>query len=77
MLMLVSSLIFVLVLIGIIIVIDETGGTTDLVYTTIAGLGALPFIIIGIFSTFQGVVNAGWMLSDKPIKYRLSIPFLK
>lgn len=64
------KLIFVLILAGVVIVIDETGGTTDLVYTAIAGLGALPFITIGIFSTFQGVVNAVRTLSDEPINYR-------
>jgi len=37
----------------------------------------LPLIIIGIFCTYQGVVNAMRMLSDKPIRYALSIPFVK
>lgn len=76
-LMLFSSLIFVLILAGVVVVIDETGGTTDLVYTAIAGLGFLPLIIIGIFSTLQGVVNAVRTLSDEPVNYRPSIPFVK
>ncbi|NJD60966.1 MAG: DUF4870 domain-containing protein, partial [Anaerolineae bacterium] len=36
-----------------------------------------PLIIIGIFCTYQGVVNAMRALSDKPIRYALSIPFVK
>jgi uncharacterized Tic20 family protein len=37
----------------------------------------LPLIFIGIFCTYQGVVNAMRSLSDKPIRYALSIPFVK
>jgi uncharacterized Tic20 family protein/DNA-binding XRE family transcriptional regulator len=36
-----------------------------------------PMILIGIFSTYQGVVNAMHALSNKPIRYPLSIPFVK
>ena len=37
----------------------------------------LPLILIGIFCTYQGVINAMRALSDKPIRYALSIPFVK
>lgn len=36
-----------------------------------------PLILIGIFCTYQGVVNAMRALSDKPIHYPLTIPFVK
>ena len=36
-----------------------------------------PLILIGIFCTYQGVVNATRALSDKPIHYPLTIPFVK
>jgi hypothetical protein len=36
-----------------------------------------PLILIGIFCTYQGAVNAMRALSDKPIRYALSIPFVK
>jgi uncharacterized Tic20 family protein len=36
-----------------------------------------PLILIGIFCAYQGVVNAVRALSDKPIHYALSIPFVK
>ncbi len=37
----------------------------------------LPLILVGIFCTFQGVVNAMRALADKPVHYPLSIPFVK
>ncbi len=37
----------------------------------------MPLILIGIFCTYQGVVNAIRALSDRPIRYALSIPFVK
>jgi hypothetical protein len=37
----------------------------------------MPLILIGIFCTYQGVVNAMRALSDRPIRYALSIPFVK
>jgi uncharacterized Tic20 family protein len=36
-----------------------------------------PLILIGLFCTFQGVVNAMRALADKPIHYPLSLPFIK
>lgn len=37
----------------------------------------LPLILIGIFCTYQGVINAMRSLSEKPIHYPLSIPFVR
>ena len=37
----------------------------------------MPLIFIGIFCTYQGVVNTIRALSEKPIHYALSIPFVK
>jgi uncharacterized Tic20 family protein len=37
----------------------------------------MPLLLIGLFCTFQGVLNAMQALSDKPIHYPLSIPFVK
>ena len=37
----------------------------------------LPLILIGIYCTILGVLNATRALSDKPIHYPLSIPFVK
>jgi len=45
--------------------------------STLAIISILPFLFIGILCTYQGVVNAMRALSDKPIHYALSIPFVK
>ncbi len=37
----------------------------------------LPLILTGIYCTYQGVVNAMRALSDKPVHYALSIPFVR
>jgi len=37
----------------------------------------LPLVLVGIFSTFQAVINTTRVLSEKPYKYLLSIPFIK
>jgi len=37
----------------------------------------MPLILIGIFCTYQGVANTMRALLDKPIRYALSIPFVK
>ena len=36
-----------------------------------------PLVLIGIFCTYQGVVNAMRALADKPVRYPLSIPFIR
>ena len=77
-LMLFAALFFTLILLGGVVVLEETGrGADDLFYVGLALLGALPFILIGMFSIYQGVINASRALSDKPIRYRFSMPLLK
>jgi len=36
-----------------------------------------PLILLGLFCAYQGIVNTMRALSDKPINYALSIPFVK
>ena len=40
-------------------------------------LPPVPILFIAIFTGYQGVVNAFRALSDKPVRYALSIPFVK
>jgi uncharacterized Tic20 family protein/DNA-binding Xre family transcriptional regulator len=42
----------------------------------LAALSLAPFIAIGLFCTYQGVVNALRALADKLVHYGLSIPFV-
>ena len=77
-LMLFAALFFLLILLGGVVFLEETRqGASDLFYTGLAVLGMLPFLSIGLFSVYQGVVNASRALSDKPIHYRFSIPIVK
>lgn len=50
------------------------GGTMPVI---LAGLTPLPLILIGFFCFFEGIYNAARSLMDKPIRYPLSIPFMK
>lgn len=40
-------------------------------------MALIPMIGIGIFCTWQGVINTIRVMSEKPYKYLLSIPFIK
>lgn len=40
-------------------------------------LPPLPILFVGLFTTYQGVVNAFRALSEKPVRYTLSVPFVK
>lgn len=44
---------------------------------TLFGISPLPILLISLFTTYQGIVNAARSLSGKPIHYPLSIPFVK
>jgi uncharacterized Tic20 family protein/DNA-binding Xre family transcriptional regulator len=64
---------------GLIVLPEQTVNAienTPVILMTIICL-PLPLILIGFFCMFQGVVNAMRALSDKPIHYALSIPFVK
>jgi uncharacterized Tic20 family protein len=47
------------------------------VWPMLALFSLVPFIIVGVFCTCQGLINAARALSDRPILYPLSIPFVK
>jgi len=62
---------------GLILAEAEIGSGNVMVMTGLATLAALPFIVIGMFSFYQAVVNTMRALSDKRVHYPLSIQFLK
>jgi len=55
---------------------DEAGMNIGLLEVIIV-CATIPMMFIGLFCTYQGVTNAIRSLSDKPIRYALSIPFVK
>jgi len=73
-----AALFFLLVgLPALILLSMDMGEGFVILASTLAILSILPFILIGIFCTYQGVVNVIRALSDKPVRYALSIPFVK
>jgi uncharacterized Tic20 family protein len=73
-----AALFFMLVgLPALILLSMDMGEGFVILASTLAILSILPFIFIGIFCTYQGVVNAMRALADKPVRYALSIPFVK
>ena len=54
--------------------LDRESGIVGDIFTL---LPPIPILVIGVFTTYQAVVNTVRALSDKPIRYPLSIPFVK
>jgi uncharacterized Tic20 family protein len=72
---------FLLVALPVGMVIFDQAHITSLegspVFLLLSICAPLPLILIGLFCAYQGVVNAMRALSDRPIHYPLSIPFVK
>jgi uncharacterized Tic20 family protein len=76
-LMLFAAAFFMLVILPMLLLVaTQTGGNVEIL-SMVALLSIVPLILIGFFTTYQGIVNTVRVLSDKPYKYRLSIPFVK
>lgn len=56
--------------------IDDAGINMG-VFELIVLCATTPMILIGLFCLYQGVVNAMRSVADKPVRYPLSIPFIK
>jgi uncharacterized Tic20 family protein len=54
--------------------LDQDAGMLGNILTL---LPPVPLLFIALFTGYQGVVNAFRALSDKPVRYALSIPFVK
>jgi transcriptional regulator with XRE-family HTH domain len=80
-LILISAVLLVMIFPIALAIIEESTGTSIIegnpVIMAMLICIPLPLILIGIFCTYQGVVNAMRALSDKPVHYALSIPFVK
>lgn len=56
--------------------IDDAGMNMGL-FEIIIICAPMPMALIGLFCTYSGIANAIRSLADKPIRYPLSIPFVK
>jgi len=73
-----AAMFFMLVGLPVLILLSmDMGEGFVILASTLAILSILPFLVIGIFCTYQGIVNAMRALSEKPIRYPLSISFIK
>ena len=57
--------------------VQQLDGQTGLLGDIFTILPPLPILFIGIFTSYQAVMNTVRALSDKPIRYPLSIPFVR
>ena len=79
MMLFVGVFLLLIVLVGLAILGDAGIMTSEdnPLFILLATCAPMPLILIGIFCTYQGVINAMRALSDKPIHYPLTIPFVK
>lgn len=70
------ALVFILVPITLLMAqnLDRSAGLLGDMFTR---LPPVPILLLAVFTTYQGVVNTMRALSDKPIRYPLSIPMVK
>jgi uncharacterized Tic20 family protein len=72
---------FLLVALPVGMVILDQANITNLegspAFLLLSVCAPLPLVLIGIFCTYEGVVNAMRAVADRPIHYPLSIPFVK
>ncbi len=78
-LMLIGMVVFLVFLVPIAIMAVQVSESNIVTNLPIAFplMALIPMIGIGIFCTWQGVVNTIRVMSDKPYKYPLSIQFIK
>ena len=79
-LMLFAALFLLMALPAVLILIGDAGVARlegSPLFLVLTFCAPMPLILIGIFCTYQGVVNAIRALSDKPVRYPLTIPFVK
>ena len=61
----------------VLLMVQNLDGEPGIVGDIFTLLPPIPILFIGVFTTYQAVVNSVRALSDKPIRYPLSIPFVK
>ncbi len=70
-------LLFVGMITGLIATNDPTWNVVWLPLTVLAVLDTFAFVLVGAYCLFEGALNTVRSLSDRPIHYALSIPFVK
>jgi hypothetical protein len=77
---LITTLLFLMIVPAVLLYTAEAGGNMlegSPIRKALPICVPMPLIVIGIFCTYQGIINAVRALSDRPVHYVLSIPFVK
>ena len=72
-----SALLLTVLIPGIIILVEQYGKSSEILFIVLSVLPIVLMTGIGIICFFQGIFNGLKVLNDKPYKYILSIHFLK
>lgn len=59
------------------LMVQQLDGDPGIVGDIFTLLPPIPILLIGIFTSYQAVMNTVRALSDKPVHYPLSIPFIR
>ncbi|HKY55189.1 MAG TPA: helix-turn-helix domain-containing protein [Anaerolineales bacterium] len=59
------------------LMVQQLDGDPGIVGDIFTLLPPIPILLLGLFTSYQAVVNTVRALSDKPIRYPLSIPFVR
>lgn len=70
-----ASCLAVALLAGLILV--EQQAASVMLMSAIALVALFPLLLVGLFATFQGIINTLRVVNDQPTHYPLSIKFLK
>ncbi|HMD81463.1 MAG TPA: hypothetical protein VKE92_09175 [Anaerolineales bacterium] len=59
------------------LMVQQLDGNPGILGDIFTLLPPIPILLIGLFTSYQAVMNTVRSLSDKPIRYPLSIPFVR
>lgn len=76
-LLLFSAAIFFAILFVVLMNMGLRGPEQALLWFSVAAVGLLPTVVLGLFAAYQGILNCIRTLGDRPYRYRLSIPFIQ
>lgn len=62
---------------AMLLMLNQLDGDSSFLGNIFTLLPPLPILFIALFTMYQGIINAVRAVTDKPIRYPLSIPFVK
>ena len=71
------GLLYLMIAPATLLLVEQSGGEVGALGKSLMLIPPLSLIVVGFFTTYQGIVNAVRAISGKPTHYPLSIPFVK